>query len=113
HQILKGLGKWEKNFKDFSGEKEAWEELKEFLVREYQKDPDLRNSINKRVIDINASEEKLKAILEAQYFLPAHWKETEKQINYRRFFTINDLICLRMEDEQVFESYHRFILQLC
>ena len=111
--ILEGFKSWEEKFRDFSGEKERWEELKEFLVREYQKDPDFRNSINKRLIDINASEEKLKEILEQQYFQPAHWKETETKINYRRFFTINDLICLRMEEEQVFESYHRFILQLC
>ncbi|SOC80147.1 maltooligosyl trehalose synthase [Salinimicrobium sediminis] len=111
--ILKGLGKWDEKFRDLSDKKERWEELKEFLVREYQKVPDIRNSINKRLIDINASEEKLKQILDQQFFLPAHWKETEKEINYRRFFTINDLICLKMEDEQVFESYHRFILQLC
>ncbi len=106
-------GKWYEKFSDFSGDKENWEELKEYFLREYDKDPDFRNKINNRVEEINSSEEKLKEILDAQYFLPAHWKETEEKINYRRFFTINDLICLRMEDSRVFESYHRFILQLC
>jgi (1->4)-alpha-D-glucan 1-alpha-D-glucosylmutase len=28
------------------------------------------------------------------------------KINYRRFFTVNSLICLRMEDEKVFAKYH-------
>ncbi|MHA6280577.1 malto-oligosyltrehalose synthase [Salinimicrobium sp. CAU 1759] len=105
--------KWEEQFRNFSGEDENWQELKEYFLREYDKEPDFRNKVDQRVEEINASEEKLKGILGEQFFLPAHWKETEKEINYRRFFTINDLICLRMEDRQVFESYHRFILQLC
>ena len=40
--ILKDLGKWDEKFRDLSGKKERWEELKEFLVREYQKDPDIQ-----------------------------------------------------------------------
>ncbi|WP_029034832.1 malto-oligosyltrehalose synthase [Salinimicrobium terrae] len=105
--------KWKDKFKNFSGENEDWEELKEYFLREYDKEPDFRNTVDNRIGEINASEEKLKKILEEQHFLPSHWKETETNINYRRFFTINDLICLRMEDREVFESYHRFILQLC
>ncbi|MCY2687163.1 malto-oligosyltrehalose synthase [Salinimicrobium sp. TH3] len=106
-------GKWEEKFRNLSVKGEKWQELKEYFLREYQKDPEFRNKINSRIKEINASEENLKEMLEEQYFLPAHWKETEENINYRRFFTINDLICLRMEDKKVFESYHRFILQLC
>ncbi len=106
-------GKWEEKFRNFSGENENWQELKEYFLREYDKEAGFRNKVNNRIEEINASEDKLKEILEEQFFKPAHWKETEREINYRRFFTINDLICLRMEDRQVFESYHRFILQLC
>lgn len=110
----KDLGdKWEEKFKNISGDKEDWQELKEYFLREYAKDPELRDKIDRRVGEINASEELLKKVLEEQFFRPAHWKETEQNINYRRFFTINDLICLRMEDPQVFDSYHRFIFQLC
>lgn len=105
--------KWKDRLEEISGKKEAWEEVKELLVREYDKDEKFRDKVDQQLKEINASEEKLKVILEEQHFLPAHWKETERHINYRRFFTINDLICLRMEDEKVFESYHRFILQLC
>ena len=32
------------------------------------------------------------------------------EINYRRFFDINDLAALRMENEAVFEATHRFVL---
>lgn len=105
--------KWNEKLRNTSGEKENWQELKEFLVREIQKNSEFGNKMNVRLKEINDSEEIMKEILEEQFFLPAHWKETENCINYRRFFTINDLICLRMEDEKVFENYHRFILQLC
>ncbi len=62
--------------------------------------------------DINASEADLRRILDLQYYEPVHWKKTEEKINYRRFFTINDLICLRMEDPEVFKNYHSFIKEL-
>ncbi|NJO00743.1 MAG: malto-oligosyltrehalose synthase [Bacteroidia bacterium] len=50
-------------------------------------------------------------LLQQQHYTLYHWKATEHLINYRRFFTVNDLICLRMEDEEVFEAYHNFILK--
>lgn len=105
--------KWNEKLKNIPGEKEAWQELKEFLVRELDKDGEFSKNLNSRLEEINTSDEKLKELLKEQYFIPSHWKETERHINYRRFFTINDLICLRMEDKTVFENYHRFILQLC
>ncbi|WP_029036209.1 malto-oligosyltrehalose synthase [Salinimicrobium xinjiangense] len=105
--------KWHEQLKNASAKNESWQELKEFLVREMNKDAGFNDRLHARLEDINASEAKLKEILDEQFFIPAHWKETERHINYRRFFTINDLICLRMEDEEVFDNYHRFILQLC
>jgi (1->4)-alpha-D-glucan 1-alpha-D-glucosylmutase len=105
--------KWNERLQNTSAEKENWQELKDFLAREMEKNGKFREKLERRLDEINASEENLIEILEEQYFLPSHWKETESHINYRRFFTINGLICLRMEDEKVFENYHRFILQLC
>ena len=58
---------------------------------------------------INLDKKKLREILSAQHYNLCHWKETEKRINYRRFFTVNELICLRMESKEVFEEYHSFI----
>src|SRR5690606_31742216 len=42
-----------------------------------------------------------------------HWRVASDEINYRRFFDINDLAALRMEDETVFEATHRLALTLC
>ncbi len=72
-----------------------------------------RSSISEALDVINSSPGRISEILDHQYFRFVHWKTTQEQINYRRFFTINDLICLRMEDQQVFDQYHRFIASLC
>ena len=55
---------------------------------------------------INANPLPLEDLLQRQHYLLTGARLTSKQINYRRFFTINGLICLRMEDEKVFDAYH-------
>ncbi|GAB3199467.1 (1-_4)-alpha-D-glucan 1-alpha-D-glucosylmutase [Pontibacter aydingkolensis] len=73
----------------------------------------LRNALDEVIGQINKDDEQLRQLLVQQHFILCHWKETENKINYRRFFTVNDLICLRMENQDVFEQYHQFIQQLC
>ena len=51
----------------------------------------------------------LHALLEKQHWRLAYWKTAGREINYRRFFTINDLVGLRMEDEDVFWGAHRLL----
>lgn len=36
----------------------------------------------------------------------------DEEINYRRFFTVNELICLNIQEKKVFEAYHQYIEQL-
>ena len=59
-----------------------------------------------------ASYDALHALLEAQAWRLAYWRVASDEINYRRFFDINDLAALRMEDERVFEATHGFIRRL-
>jgi len=54
----------------------------------------------------------LHELLEAQVYRLASWRVASDEINYRRFFDVNDLAALRMENETVFESTHRFALEL-
>lgn len=54
----------------------------------------------------------IRNILDAQHYRLCHWQETDHQINYRRFFTINSLICLNIHDKNVFEDYHRLVKEL-
>jgi (1->4)-alpha-D-glucan 1-alpha-D-glucosylmutase len=51
-------------------------------------------------------------LLEDQAYRLAYWKIAFEEINYRRFFDINDLVCLRVEEEDVFLARHHIILQL-
>jgi (1->4)-alpha-D-glucan 1-alpha-D-glucosylmutase len=59
-----------------------------------------------------ASYDPLHALLEAQAYRLAYWRVAQDEINYRRFFDINDLAALRMEDERVFDETHALIRRL-
>jgi (1->4)-alpha-D-glucan 1-alpha-D-glucosylmutase len=54
----------------------------------------------------------LDQLLSEQLFRLSFWKVATEEINYRRFFNINELISLRMEDEKVFRHTHAFIFKL-
>ncbi len=51
-------------------------------------------------------------LLERQHWRLAFWKTAGAEINYRRFFDINGLVALRMEDEDVFWDAHRLLGEL-
>jgi (1->4)-alpha-D-glucan 1-alpha-D-glucosylmutase len=51
-------------------------------------------------------------LLEAQAYRLAYWQVASDEINYRRFFDINSLAGLRMENSEVFEATHRLVGQL-
>ena len=65
--------------------------------------------VSKMLDTINRDGKRLKELVDELCYLPIHWRETEKRINYRRFFTINGLICTNIQDEEVFEAYHGLV----
>jgi (1->4)-alpha-D-glucan 1-alpha-D-glucosylmutase len=56
--------------------------------------------------------DRLHALLERQHYRLAYWRTGTRQINYRRFFEINDLAALRQEDPAVFAATHALLLEL-
>ncbi|MHB8815293.1 MAG: malto-oligosyltrehalose synthase [Steroidobacteraceae bacterium] len=54
----------------------------------------------------------LHELLESQAFRLAYWRVASDDVNYRRFFDVNDLAALRVENEAVFEATHRLVLEL-
>jgi malto-oligosyltrehalose synthase len=54
----------------------------------------------------------LRQLAEKQFYKLCPWKTTDKQINYRRFFTVNGLICLCMQNGVLFNKFHQTIFQL-
>lgn len=55
---------------------------------------------------------RLHQLLEAQPYRLAAWRTAAHEINYRRFFDINELAGLRMEDPAVFAASHALVLTL-
>jgi len=59
-----------------------------------------------------ASFDQIHRLLERQAYRLAYWRVAADEINYRRFFEINDLAGLRMESRRAFEETHRYLLEL-
>jgi len=85
------------------------------LVREH---PALAQAVDRAVRVLNGepgragSFDALHELLEAQAYRLAHWRVAGDEINYRRFFDVNDLAALRMEEESVFAATHALTLEL-
>jgi (1->4)-alpha-D-glucan 1-alpha-D-glucosylmutase len=85
------------------------------LCRRY---PEIRAGLDEAVRQFNGtpgrreSFDPLHRLLEAQAYRLAYWQVASDEINYRRFFDINDLAGLRMENRAVFDATHRLIRQL-
>ncbi|MEV6396122.1 malto-oligosyltrehalose synthase [Streptomyces sp. NPDC051907] len=54
----------------------------------------------------------LPELLDAQHYRLAWWRLARTELNYRRFFTVSDLIGVRVEDPEVFAATHGKILEL-
>jgi (1->4)-alpha-D-glucan 1-alpha-D-glucosylmutase len=54
----------------------------------------------------------LDSLLAEQFYRLAFWKVGAEEINYRRFFTVNELISLKIEEPKVFHKTHSLIYQL-
>lgn len=54
----------------------------------------------------------LERLLDAQWYRLAYWRAARTELNYRRFFTISDLIAVRVEDPGVFAATHATLLRL-
>ena len=58
---------------------------------------------------VNTDQSALHDFLESQNYRLANWRIASRDLGYRRFFDINTLIGLRMEDERVFAAAHSLI----
>jgi (1->4)-alpha-D-glucan 1-alpha-D-glucosylmutase len=89
------------------------EVFKKNLARLCGDNPKIVRFIIYRVAEINRSDGEdgeLHALLEKQVYRLAYWRVAGDEINYRRFFDINDLAGLRIEEDKVFDATHQLIL---
>jgi (1->4)-alpha-D-glucan 1-alpha-D-glucosylmutase len=94
------------------------EVIKRRLARLTGVSPAVLAHIERAVTTVNGdrknprSFDRLDALLSAQPYRLAYWRVAAEEINYRRFFDINELAALRMEDPDVFERTHAFAFEL-
>ena len=80
--------------------------------------PEVTAFVESRVKKINgtpgdsSSFDTIHELIKAQAYRLAYWRVAADDINYRRFFDVNDLAGLREENEAVFLQTHEFVLQL-
>jgi (1->4)-alpha-D-glucan 1-alpha-D-glucosylmutase len=85
--------------------------LKTTIGRLVQSLPDVAKAIDETVAEFNADHDLLHAMLERQNYRLAFWRAAGRDLGYRRFFDISNLIGLRMENEQVFNDTHSLVLR--
>lgn len=93
-------------------------ELKARLSRAFAEDETARRAIGLAVAKVNgqpgdlASWRGLDRLIARQNWRASFFRVAADDINYRRFFNINDLAGLRMELPDVFERTHRLVFRL-
>jgi (1->4)-alpha-D-glucan 1-alpha-D-glucosylmutase len=101
--------------KERSREKEV---ARERLVRLVAAAPRIARYLDEAVRSVNGEPgrpetfDRLHELLEAQAYRLAYWRTASHEINYRRFFDVNDLAGLRVEDPEVFDQTHRLLARL-
>lgn len=92
--------------------------IKKRLLALLDERPAILNAIQESLNSLNGikgdphSFDRLEELLESQAYRLSFWRVTNDEINYRRFFDINELASLRVENEEVFEAIHEFVLSL-
>jgi (1->4)-alpha-D-glucan 1-alpha-D-glucosylmutase len=79
---------------------------------ELLEEPEIGAALDTAVAAVNRDVDRLDAVLDVQNYRLALWRAASRDLGYRRFFDIDELIGLRMEDEQVFADTHALILRL-
>ncbi len=91
---------------------------KHHLAALYASSADVAQFVQENVAVFNGTSEGvanfdgMHELLQNQAYRLAFWRVASDEINYRRFFDINDLAALRMDNPEVFENTHRLVREL-
>ena len=110
--------RWETNT-DYIDKRNGLKEIYKHRLAELCSNyPEVHNFIEQTVAILNgtkddpASFDLLHRLLEAQAYRLAFWQVASQEINYRRFFDINELAGIRMENPEVFSLTHQLVFKL-
>ncbi|MBW4542367.1 MAG: malto-oligosyltrehalose synthase [Myxacorys chilensis ATA2-1-KO14] len=133
-KLAKALGRREPNFikllgilylvknvaSDITGKQrqDQVEFVKGLLWELYSDNAEVRSFVDENIQAFNGETSNsesfnlLDNLLSQQFFRLAYWKVGAEEINYRRFFTVNELISVKVDETKVFNHTHDLIAQL-
>jgi (1->4)-alpha-D-glucan 1-alpha-D-glucosylmutase len=83
----------------------------------HESSAEIRQGIERAIEDYNgrrgdrASFDKLESLLAEQAYRLCHWRVATDEINYRRFFDVDSLAAIRVEEPEVFDAVHQMVLR--
>jgi (1->4)-alpha-D-glucan 1-alpha-D-glucosylmutase len=92
--------------------------VKKMLHELYKTSEKVRSFIGEIVGEYNgmkedpASYQLLDTLMQRQNFRLAYWRVANQEINYKRFFNINELISIRIQDPKIFWDTHSLVAEL-
>jgi (1->4)-alpha-D-glucan 1-alpha-D-glucosylmutase len=108
----------EQDFEKIAERTREKEVIKRRIGALYETSSVIREAIESTVAEFNGvvgdphSFDNLDELLSMQVYRPAFWKVAAEEINYRRFFDVNDLAAIRMEGPEVFKAAHALVFEL-
>ena len=87
------------------------DDLKRELAALAGERPDVADAVLQAVGSFNQDTDRLHGLIQRQHWRPAYFQVAADDINYRRFFNINELAGMRMEQPELFDLTHRFVLE--
>lgn len=92
--------------------------VKSLIWEAYNQNPHVKQFIQENLQEFNGDSDRpesfdlLDSILSEQFYRLSFWKVGAEEINYRRFFTVNELISVKVQEIKVFNKTHELIEQL-
>lgn len=92
--------------------------IKKRLLTLYLDSSEIKDFLNENIALFNGSRgdpksfNLLDGLLSEQVWRLSYWRVAMEEINYRRFFDINNIAAIRVEDQAAFSATHKFIFRL-
>ena len=92
--------------------------VKQLLWELYESNAEIKVFIDQNIEAFNGQPGKpmsfdlLDRLLLEQFYRLSFWKVGAEELNYRRFFTVNELICIKVDNRKVFDQTHALIEEL-
>jgi (1->4)-alpha-D-glucan 1-alpha-D-glucosylmutase len=87
----------------------GWAGARDVLAALLADDAAAAQAVDGAVAGVNADYDKLDRLLDAQHYRLAFWQAAGRDLGYRRFFDVNSLIGLCVENERTFRDSHRLV----